>query len=291
MSHQLSYTQHQIQGVKGVTLFAKTLGSSDAKTKIVILHDLLDYHCCYLELGNALYQKFLPECQIIWMDLRGHGLSTGNRFSCTSFDDYCLDSIEVLNHLTKSEDKVIFMGQGLGGLVSLRIVQNHFQRLKASPSHMILSNPLLRLKLEPPYIGRTLMEHISGSFGKVFVPVDFESRMLTHNPLKSEIFAKDPLIGKRITYGLYQEIQKISHHVRQEVYYINIPCMILIGARDQIADAETTKLFSKGLMEGTSKTKYLKDGEHDLFNDICHDETLDELYDWIKGKNNENLSL
>ncbi|PIP94641.1 MAG: hypothetical protein COW00_08995 [Bdellovibrio sp. CG12_big_fil_rev_8_21_14_0_65_39_13] len=290
-STEFPFTQFQIEGSKRVTLFAKTLGPQEAKTKIVILHDLLDYHRCYIELGTSLYKKFGKDSQIIWIDLRGHGLSTGNRFTCSSFDDYCLDTIEVLNQLTSDQDHVVLLGQGLGGLVSLRIVQNHFQRLKAIPSHMILSNPLLRLKMEPPIFGRTMMEHIAGAFGKVFMPIDFEARMLTHNPQKSEIFAKDPLIGKRITYGLYQEILRISHHVRQEVYYINIPCMLLIGNKDQIADSETTKLFAKGLMEGNSFTKTYQDGEHDLFNDICHDDSLDQLYDWIKGKNHENLSL
>ena len=276
------FERHQIEASKGVTLFVKTLGPREAKRKIVILHDLLDYHQCYLDLGTCLHQLGGEDNQIIWLDNRGHGLSTGNRFNCDSFDDFCSDLALVVNEMTNDGDQIVLMGQGLGGLIILRTMQNHFQKIKNKVSHLILSNPILRLKLEPPAMGKHFMGKLAIGLGKIFLPFDFESKIMTHDPVKSEIFVKDPLIGRRITYNFYREILKVTALVRQEVYYINQSCYLMIGEQDMLTDSDTSILFSKGLSEKISRVVVDEKAEHDIFNDICRDDTLKKLYDWMK---------
>lgn len=278
-----AYERFQVQGPKDITLFVKSIGEKKSPNKLIILHDLLDYHQCYLDIGNKLFELSKKNMQIIWMDLRGHGLSTGNRFNCDYFDDYCQDLISVIHHMIEEGDKVSLMGQGLGGLVILRTIQAFSQRLNSKVDKLILSNPLLRMRLEPPAVGRKFLGRLSGGLGKLFLPVDFESRILTHDPIKSEVFVKDPLIGRRITYNFYQEILRISSFVRQEVYYINRPSYLMVGKNDYLTDADTTLLFTKGLSEDISQVEVFSEGEHDLFNDICRDESINKLYDWIKG--------
>ncbi|GAB4013574.1 MAG: hypothetical protein Fur0010_10540 [Bdellovibrio sp.] len=285
MSYQheeVAFERFQIEGQKGVTLFVKSCGNKDSKNKVLILHDLLDYHQCYLEFGLHILEDFKHDVEVFWMDCRGHGLSTGTRYSVDNFDDLCNDLVSVANSLFKPDASVTIMGQGLGGLIILRTIQAYLQRFSITLKNIVLSNPILRLKLEPPAIGRQFVGRLAGGLGKVFFPIDFESRIMTHDPIKSEIFVKDPLIGRRITYNFYQEILRITAHVRQEVYYINCPTALLVGKRDQLADAETSILFAKGLSEDKTKVMILEDCGHDLFNDICRDDNLIRLYDWIK---------
>lgn len=85
---------------------------------------------------------------VAW-DLRGHGRSTGRRGFITDLEEYLYDLTATRTHWQeKLVEPTVLVGHSLGGLISLRYCQKYFELW--SPRAVILSAPLIQLRLEVP---------------------------------------------------------------------------------------------------------------------------------------------
>lgn len=257
----------------------------EAKAHLIIIHDISEHHGRYLEIVSFLEKNKLDDLAISWIDLKGHGLSSGARSYVESFNDYSRDLQHYLSSIVNSEIPTFVLGHGVGSLVALNNVSLYSEDFSKRIAGLILTNPCIRLKMEfPRYLGK-MDESIFGSLTKkVRVPYHIHGLELTQDEVKAMAYDSDPLVNHFISNSLLQEVYSTSKKLRQISYYIDVPTFVVIGWRDYFCDHDMTKLFIKGGDKRLFDSLELPSFGHDLFNELNRDKFFQALYNWIKNK-------
>jgi alpha-beta hydrolase superfamily lysophospholipase len=254
----------------------------NSRRHVIIIHDFSDYHGNYLAFGNHLLELLGSDCTITWFDLRGHGLSTGTRGHVEKFDDLCLDIVTLIETLNRLElPRPILFGQGLGGLLALRLQQHHRHLFTQTPLGLIVVNPLLRVTISLPNLLESALGVFSGPLARCYIPYRIRAIDLCRDEKRAQMMDSDPLFLNRISFGLYREILESSNKVRASSYFIDAPTLVVTSEKDNVTDAETAKLFCKGLPEKRGRFLSFDMASHDLTNDPDRDKFALEVYNWI----------
>ena len=122
---------------------------------LFILHDAGDYHDRYKFLPEFLSCKMGERIVFTFIDLKGHGLSSGTRGHLDDFDEYCEDLEYLMNMTLRLDSRIsnIILGNGMGSLLALRYFQEYAHKVSSELSGLILSNPLIKLQIDIPKWG------------------------------------------------------------------------------------------------------------------------------------------
>jgi len=101
----------------GVTLFLRKWESQSPSNKaILILHGITAYSGPYEMFGKAISRAGFTA---VGLDLRGHGLSEGNRGDYPSKERLISDLVETISYLKKQFSTLLLFGHSLGVLTAL----------------------------------------------------------------------------------------------------------------------------------------------------------------------------
>ncbi|MBK23461.1 MAG: hypothetical protein CME70_05585 [Halobacteriovorax sp.] len=270
------------------TIYYRRLQSSNFPVEnqenlhLIIVHDFGEYHARHRELPFFLKEKIGENLSVSWLDLKGHGLSSGTRGFVKDFDEYTLDLAQLLLKYQekKLDENVVLLGHGMGALVCLSLIQRHnFPQI--APKGLIISNPPIRLKIDLPRWADFLFDHWHDSLSKLRLPYDIDGYQIGADIRKAGEFNADPLVIQQISAGLYKEILKNSHALRTSSYFLDLPTLLLLGERDPLCDVEATKLFYKSMPKESSELIIYPHAKHDLFNEVGRDKLFEDVYNWV----------
>ena len=106
----------------GVTLFLRKWESQSPSNKVVlILHGITAHSGPYELFGKAISQTGFTA---VGLDLRGHGLSDGNRGDYPSKERLISDLVETISYLKKQYSTLLIFGHSLGVLTALITKRN-----------------------------------------------------------------------------------------------------------------------------------------------------------------------
>ncbi|MHA1907740.1 MAG: alpha/beta hydrolase [Candidatus Thorarchaeota archaeon] len=140
----------------GVTLFLRAWEPTDVAAKataILILHGITAHSGPYEFIGVPISKMGFPT---FGLDIRGHGLSDGNRGDSPGLERFTKDLCEVVSHLKESYSKIVLLGHSLGVLQSTLIINSCLQNIAGSVllsgartmRHGVLPSPSLSKKLK-----------------------------------------------------------------------------------------------------------------------------------------------
>lgn len=248
-------------------------------TELIVVHDLFHYHLFYEDFFLEL-QRLIPQISVTFMDLKGHGLSSGTRFGLENFSHFSTDLKKLIE--VKDTKEVILFGHGLGGLVVSKALQDRLIPKKYKVKGVVLANPMLRTNYSLPrwtnYIHQ--LEDIIPDNIKVDLGID--GHELTDDPSVAERFNSDSLVSTKISFGLHQSIQEASREVRVNPYYLSVPTLFLMSDNNVLVDNKINELFYKGIDSDFSVLKSYS-APHDLVNSNIKDVVLTDISKWLKG--------
>ena len=248
---------------------------------LIFLHDIGDYHGRYLAMGEKLIERFGDQIIISWLDVKGHGLSSGTRAHIDDFEELINDFNNFLNlEISDFEPMNILIGQGLGALIGMRFFQEDFHS-HIDLEGMILSGLPVKLNLELPDWVIKILKSIKSSISHIRIPLKLDGFQLTHDIKLAKSYNSDPLIHQNIPISTIREVMNASSQIRTAGYFINIPTLFLVGEKDKLINTETVRLFYKGAPKEICDYKTYSNSGHDLFNDLDRDKICDDLYTWI----------
>jgi len=115
---------HLVETSDGVELFLRSWSQSsseDSNVAVLILHGITAHSEPYAFFGEGLSENGFPT---YGLDLRGHGLSDGNRGDSPSKERFAKDLCETVSFLKGMHSKVILLGHSLG-VLSANIILNN----------------------------------------------------------------------------------------------------------------------------------------------------------------------
>lgn len=254
------------------------------KKTFFVTHGAVEYHKRHLALFNYLIEHSTESFRMVWIDLRGHGLSSGARSHVESFECFCFDLVSVYNfwhNRLPDDESFILLGHSMGGLVVLETVLKKMNLFKRRPTGLILSNPCIKVGQD-----LNLWKKEGLGLGKKFlkllrIPTIYRGEHLTHCEDSQREFDTDPLISKFMTLNLIGEIVAAGDHVRKLSYFLDLPIIFLLAGQDELVSAETTELFAKGIDQRLVTLQKYPDMRHELFNEVENELVFKDVKAWI----------
>jgi len=257
---------------------------------IFLLHDVGQYHGRYLSFINWTRNRH-PGISFVAMDFVGHGLSSGTRGHVKKFESLVDDVFFLLNHTDKNVDEVdnveqwMILGQGLGGLVALDLINRYQEVIEKKISGLILSNFIF--KFTSPFL--QLENQLSTAYAglKNLIPHSRPIKLLKGEDMLSApqdilILEHDPLVVHRPTLISIKEIQKKIASIYQDSYFIGKPVLLLKSENDNVANSSGLDYFAKGIKKELLTEKKYSLMKHDLYNETDREIVFQDIMSWMK---------
>lgn len=261
---------------------------------IFLLHDVGQYHGRYLSFINWTRNRY-PGISFVAMDFVGHGLSSGTRGHVKKFESLVDDVFFLLNHTDKNVDEVdnveqwMILGQGLGGLVALDLINRYQEVIEKKICGLILSNFIF--KFTSPFL--QFENQLSAAYSglKNLIPHSRPIKLLKGEDMLSApqdilILEHDPLVVHRPTLITIKEIQKKIASIYQDSYFIGKPVLLLKSENDNVANSSGLDYFAKGIKKELLTEKKYSLMKHDLYNETDREIVFQDIMGWMKAYEN-----
>jgi alpha-beta hydrolase superfamily lysophospholipase len=216
---------------------------------------------------------------VLGFDLRGHGLSEGQRGFTPSYDAF-LDDLDVALAETRSRNPsqpLFFYGHSLGG----NLVLYHAIRRKPALAGVIASSPQLRLAFQPPawktFMGRLLF-NIYPAFS---MPSGLEQAALSHDPEAVRAYAADPLVHDKVSARLGIGLIDVGLWLLEHAAEVAHPLLIYCGSQDRLVSADACREFA-AKVKGDCTIKIWEGLYHETHNEPQKAEVLAFMIQWLK---------
>lgn len=272
---------HQTGGIGGagmVLVRVLELGPPPSKGvpdgAAIVVHDAGDHGAHYEKLADKLaaagWMVSLP-------DLRGHGMSEGERGHTTGIPEPVRDIHSVREHVAYRipDIKSVVIGIGSGALWAMAYALKHQDEVHA----LVLATPLMKSNFGAPQ----KVGGVMGLFKKV-TPLSpcvipwRASDMLTQ-PGDMGLWNADPKRDNTVTKGTVDAIEKAIAEVPAKYAALGMPTLVLAGSDDPICTPADAAAFAEQL---GAKYAVVEDARHSLFHGPTSQAAIDLVVDWLR---------
>ncbi|GAE36410.1 alpha/beta hydrolase [Halalkalibacter akibai] len=266
-THEYGYIE-----ANGYNLFVQRFKPINSIETVLLIHGYLDHAASLNKTINHLVKNGY---EVICYDLPGHGLSSGERATITSFEDYIKAlkdlSDKLLSHLEK---RPLLVAHSTGALIALEFISEN----KHLFAKVALIAPLFRPYLwTASKVGLFITKPFSKKLKRIFQINSHDQQYLTFTK-------RDPLQEKKLPvtwlYALQAWLKTLKLRRRDDLSFLMIQ-----GNLDKTVD----------LKHGLKKVKYyypkskiilMDNGHHQLLNEsrVIREQTFSILLNYLKEK-------
>lgn len=252
--------------------------SEQPKALVFITHGFAEHMARYDYLASSLC---MIGYDVFRHDLRGHGLNR-NLGYLDSFNDYILDTDEVLKHAAKAAPglPIFMLGHSMGGLIT---VLHGIKHPLGTHGH-ILSGPVIGSLPSAEGKSKGLMKFLSFAAGKIQLknPID-EGLSGDHQVFRDYI--NDPLVLKKASLRMYyQFLFEAIDTINDNITAYKHQCLISHGENDPIVPAALSRDFIERI-SSQDKTLKVYDGlYHEILNEKTKDQVIADMVKWMEDR-------
>lgn len=213
---------------------------------------------------------------VLLHDLRGHGRSSGLKGHVDRFDDY-LDDLKALLDQVPLGGPVFVLGHSLGGLVASAFAA----RFPESLSGLILSSPLIGLKLVPPSWKVRLAQALGGVLPRLRLASNLPLDKLSHDPEVAPAYRADPYCSGLVSVRWFGEVVRKMAEIRGAAPALTVPALLLLAGDDWLADAGVAQSFFAALGSPDKSLVVYPEAYHEIFNEPCREQAMDKVAAWL----------
>lgn len=270
------------EGRGGLSLFRQSWYPDDAPHAVLVnLHGLGDHSGLYVAVVEHLVARGIA---VHAFDLRGHGLSAGQRGFIRDWSDYRED-LKIFLRLVSREAAglpVFLMGTSLGGLIALEYALYCPAGLRGV---IAVSPPLGDIGVPPLLmaLGRVL----SRIWPRFSLEVGMDLSGLSRDPDVANRILADPLFHRHGTARLSTEVTAAIARTHSLAASLRLPVLLLHGGADRMVPPEGTRAFFARLKGDDHALIEYPDAYHALVADSDSDRVLSDLGAWIEERRSE----
>lgn len=263
------------------------------KKKVILLHGFHDYIDRYDEIAKMIYDNGFD---VYVLEYRNHGLL--KKDDVADFGEKGLkgiaEDIEYFIRLKLSGvkyDDIIFLGNGLGALLTMYILENNQYKnsvlvsLPLEKTFSILMSRLITYIEIKLGIKKSILNKINGIVNKNEKSSSPYS-WLSRDSFEVEKLEKDSIVYKLASPKYFNDIFNFNKKIKKDIKKIREFSNILLvyGDKDPLVlDSKLKKHMQK--INNNRKIKFLKvkNGRHLLYNEINKEEIIMEIIRYMKG--------
>ena len=251
----------------------------DVEAVLLVVHGMGEHGGRYgTHFAKAFNKKNIA---VVTFDQFGHGETDGKRGHTPGYDanleviDFMLNDIE---DFYGKETPVFLYGHSMGG----NLVANHILRRQSNIKGAILSSPMLRLAFNPPAWKLKVGGLLRNVYPKFTEKTGLDVTAISRDKKEVEKYKKDLLIHDEISINYSLPFFEAGEWAIRNVGILNKKVFIFHGTGDKITDYKASKDFAMA-SEGRATLKLYEGGYHELHNDICKEEVLKDMTNWIES--------
>ena len=263
------------------------------KKKVILLHGFHDYIDRYDEIAKMIHENGFD---VYVLEYRNHGLL--KKDDVADFGEKGLkgiaEDIEYFIRLKLSGvkyDDIIFLGNGLGALLTMYILENNQYKnsvlvsLPLEKTFSILMSRLITYIEIKLGIKKSILNKINGIVNKNEKGSSPYS-WLSRDSFEVEKLEKDSVVYKLASPKYFNDIFNFNKKIKKDIKKIREFSNILLvyGDKDPLVlDSKLKKHMQK--INNNRKIKFLKvkNGRHLLYNEINKEEIIMEIIRYMKG--------
>ena len=248
---------------------------SSAQVTFAVVHGLGEHAGRYERFARAMAERGFGTFA---MDLRGHGLSEGQRGHVDSWAQWTDDIAAFVGVVERQvSGEVIPLGHSFGGAALLSAVLDKKVR---DARRFIVTSPALRTKVAVPQWKIALGNVSSRVVPRLALSNEVDAGTLSRIPEVVQAYRTDPLVHPKISSRLYTEWLKATRDVLARAQEIGLPFLILAGTDDRLIDPAGSEELHRGAAS-VSELHILQGRYHEPFNDLGSDEVFDLIAKWV----------
>jgi len=251
----------------GVTLFLRKWEPQSPSNKaVLILHGITAYSGPYELFGQAISKAGFTA---VGLDLRGHGLSDGNRGDYPSKERLISDLVETISYLKKKYSILLIFGHSLGVLTALMTKKNSTEKIDG----LIL---LSAGKTISPgvYKSPSVLQKLKILFSAIFRP----SKPVINYYREGLLGLDDPLFNFNYTLRFMRLVSFQNLDLSEEM---ECPIILGVGEHDEIFSVESAQSLLDEI-PSKDKTFFIMAGAKHAVE--FTEETFKEIKSWLSAK-------
>jgi acylglycerol lipase len=220
------------------------------ETAILLLHGITAYSGPYDIFAKPLADQGFT---VYGLDLRGHGLSDGNRGDSPSLERYVMDLCESITYVKKFHPKVVLFGHSLGVLSSLLALSNC---LGSIDGIALLSGA--RTTRPSAYPPMSTIKKLKIAFSHLVKP----SKPVIQYYREGMVGLDDPLFNFKYTFR-FMRIVSLRDFEFPDVQ--NMPVFVGIGDNDELFSVEACRVLYEEIPSENKVFHVAVGGKHTEF--------------------------
>ncbi|PQJ77083.1 alpha/beta hydrolase [Polaribacter glomeratus] len=251
--------------------------AKSTKAVIVLVHGMGEHSGRYTHVAKKLTEN---EYSVVAFDHFGHGKTTGKRGHNPSFE-------AVLESVTKTIEKakeffpekpIFLYGHSMGG----NAVINYSIRINHDLKGVIATSPFLKLAFQPPKIKLTVGKILQKIAPSITMGNELDASDISREKIEVEKYINDPLVHDKISPNFSLTFIETGQWAIENANKLKTPMLLLHGTGDKIIDYKGTQEFANNSDKAT--LKLYEGGYHELQNDLCKEEMLQDVVNWLNSQ-------
>ncbi len=248
---------------------------------IIFIHGYSEHSDCYLSIMSWFFQRGY---HVASFDVRGHGLSSGERGFITHFKTYSSDLHQVITAIQQQcQSRTInLLAHSNGGLLTCYYLLTHEKA--HHPQRLILSAPYLGThpKILPIKPLQWFLTQATKLYPKLLLPKKAKHVNLTHDEsiMKKIAADKKRLNATSILWFLAaKEAQDTVFKCAK--HWPNIPVLMITAENDVLADNQKIQQFFDTIPSPGKLTIAPPGAYHEVLNELDRETTYQHILDWL----------
>lgn len=251
--------------------------SKTSRATVGLMHGYGEHSSRYEHVAAALVRCGF---NVIAIDARGHGRSTGRRGYIRRFSRY-VDDLSILKRraLARWPDVPLFMlGHSNGGLIALRYALRKPDGIKG----FVTTSPLCRVAVRISPVKSLLGRVTSRVMPTLSLPSDLEASSLSHVDEVVEAYQSDPLVFEVANARWFTEIQKAFDDLNARADSLEQPFLFLVAGDDHVVDPGATETLFHRLGSLDRELEVFPDLYHEILNEYPWRIILRRIVLWME---------
>lgn len=250
----------------------------ETKAVIVLVHGMGEHSSRYT---TSLVPKLIENnYSVVTFDHFGHGKTSGKRGHNPNFEAV-LESITI--SINKAREffpnlPIFLYGHSMGGNAVINYVLRKNNFLKG----VIATSPFLKLAFQPPALKLTLGKLLQKIAPSLTMGNELDANHISRNKKEVDKYINDPLVHDKISPNFSLSFIDSGKWAIENAFNLSTNMYLLHGTDDKIIDYKGTQEFAKKSTKAT--LKLYKGAYHELHNDLCKDDMLQDVVDWLNSQ-------
>ena len=249
----------------------------ETKAVVVLAHGMGEHSNRYKHVAKKLTEHGYA---VVAFDHFGHGKTGGKRGHNPSFDAV-LESVEKVIEKAKAlyPKKPIFLyGHSMGG----NTIVNYVLRKKHDLKGAIATSPFLKLAFDPPAVKLFVGKLLQNIVPSLTMGNELDVNAISRDEEEVKSYMQDPLVHSKISPNYSIKFIETGEWAIENAHKLKIPMFLVHGTEDSIIDYKGTEAFAKN--SKNAEFKLYKGGYHELHNDLCQEEMLQDIVNWLNSQ-------